>query len=190
MTDMLMVTTTVGMLDGVHGHTTHLRPRVALHLVLVIGTARLQDRLVDTATAGNDADHGAVRRGQHLLGAGRQLDAGLLRVRIVRDHGGIVARGARQLAAVAGPLLNIANDRTFGHRSDGHHVSDLQIRLPAAVHELAGVHALGRNHQLLAHLVPVRVSEVDHSQWSATAGIVDDVLQCKMCCGRLITDQG
>lgn len=32
LTDMLMVTTTVGMFNGIHGHTTDLRPAVALDL--------------------------------------------------------------------------------------------------------------------------------------------------------------
>ena len=59
---MLVVTTTVGMLDGVHGHTTHLGPAVPLHLVFVVGTAGLQDGLVDTSTSGHDANGGTVGR--------------------------------------------------------------------------------------------------------------------------------
>jgi hypothetical protein len=59
-TDMLVVTTTVGVLHRVHGHTTDLGPLVALDAVLVVGTASLEDRLVGTATAGDDTDHGAA----------------------------------------------------------------------------------------------------------------------------------
>ena len=71
-----MVTTTVRMVNGlwkneqsssiqnestnVHGNTTDARPAVALRLVLVVGTASLEDGLVDTATAGNDSDHSTV----------------------------------------------------------------------------------------------------------------------------------
>merc|ERR1719230_1119109 len=51
-----MVTTTVGVLHGVHGHTSHLGPRVALHAVLVVSTTSLQDGLVDTTPTSNDAD--------------------------------------------------------------------------------------------------------------------------------------
>lgn len=50
LSNVLVVTTTVWMLNGVHGHTTHLRPAVPLYLVLVVGTACLKDRLIDTAT--------------------------------------------------------------------------------------------------------------------------------------------
>ena len=64
--NVLMVTASVGMLDGVHGHTAHLGPAVALRLVLVVRAAGLQHRLVNSAAAGHDADHGAVRRGDDL----------------------------------------------------------------------------------------------------------------------------
>merc|ERR1719222_1395421 len=40
LTNMLMVTTTVGMLNGIHSNTTNLRPRVPLCLVLVVGVTR------------------------------------------------------------------------------------------------------------------------------------------------------
>merc|ERR1739840_44487 len=43
-----MVTTTVGMLHGVHGNTTNLGP--AVPLVFVVSTTSLQDGLVDTST--------------------------------------------------------------------------------------------------------------------------------------------
>ena len=52
---MLMVTTAVRMLDRVHGHTADLWPAVPLRLVLVISPAGFQHRLVDSATAGDQA---------------------------------------------------------------------------------------------------------------------------------------
>ena len=64
--NMLMVTTTVGMLYGVHSHTTNLGPAVALNLKLMVGTSSLQHGLVNTATTGNDTDHGSVGRRDHL----------------------------------------------------------------------------------------------------------------------------
>merc|ERR1740130_534627 len=66
-TDVLMVTSTVRVLDGVHRHTTDLRPAVALDAVLVEGAARLQQRLVNAAAAGDDADRRASARVHKLL---------------------------------------------------------------------------------------------------------------------------
>merc|ERR1719152_47434 len=65
--NVLVVTTTVWVLDGVHGDATRLRPRVALGLVLVERTASLEHRLVDAATAGNDADRCTRKAGDGLL---------------------------------------------------------------------------------------------------------------------------
>merc|ERR1711924_378949 len=49
-TDVLVVTTTVGVLHWVHGAATNLGPAVALDAVLVEGTASLHHGLVGAAT--------------------------------------------------------------------------------------------------------------------------------------------
>merc|ERR1719371_3331 len=69
LSNMLMVTTTMGMLHRIHGNTTHLWPAVPLHSVLVEGSAGLEDRLVDPSTSSNTSNHGTVGRGDNLLGA-------------------------------------------------------------------------------------------------------------------------
>lgn len=153
LTDMLMVTTTMGMLDWVHGHTTHLGPAVPLGLVLVVGSAGLQHGLLGSTASGHDAHHGAVGRGHHLLGSRGQLDAGPLGVGVVGNDGGVVSGCAGQLASVSGLLFEVGDDGSLGHHADGHHVSDGQLGLLAAVDELSGVHAFAGNHQFLADLV-------------------------------------
>ena len=67
LSDVLMVSTSVGMLDGVHGHTTDLGPAVALGLVLVVGTAGLQHGFVNTTATGDNTNHGTVGGGDDLL---------------------------------------------------------------------------------------------------------------------------
>merc|ERR1719220_1412454 len=73
---MLMVTTTVGILDGVHGHTSDLGPAVSLDSVLVVSSAGLEHGLVATTATSDDADDGPVLGGVELLDAGGQLDPG------------------------------------------------------------------------------------------------------------------
>lgn len=174
---MLMVTTTVGMLHRVHGNTTHLRPAVTLHLVLVVGTTGLQDGLVNTTTAGNDADHSAICRWDDLLGTRWELDTGLLGIGIVSDDGGVVARSTSQTATITGLLLQIADDGTFRHLAKWHYIANLQGSLTAAVDELASVHAFGGDEHLLADLVAIGITEVNDSQRCATTGIVNDILK-------------
>ena len=79
------------MLNGIHSHTTNLGPAVSFDLIFMISPSSLQDRFVNTSTASNDTNHGSVGRGDHLFGAGWQLDPGPLRVGIVGDDGGVVS---------------------------------------------------------------------------------------------------
>ena len=51
----------------VHSHTTDTWPAVTLDLVLVVGSASLQQGLVDTTTTCNDTDHGTAVGRQDLL---------------------------------------------------------------------------------------------------------------------------
>ena len=44
----------------------HLRPAVPLHSVLVVGSASLEDWLVNPSTSSNTSNHGTVGRGDHL----------------------------------------------------------------------------------------------------------------------------
>jgi len=83
---MLVVTTTVRMVDGVHGNTTGLGPRVALDGELVLGSRGFEEGLVGSASARDDADHAAAGAGEHLFGAGGELDTGLALVGVVADN--------------------------------------------------------------------------------------------------------
>jgi hypothetical protein len=70
----LVVTSSVGMLNRVHGHTTHLGPAVPLHTVLVVGVTSLQHGLLSPASTSDLTDHGTAAAGDDLLGTGGELD--------------------------------------------------------------------------------------------------------------------
>ena len=67
-TNVLVVTSSVGMFNRVHGHTTHLRPAVPLHAVLVVGVTSLQHRLLSPASSSNLTNHGTAAAWDNLLG--------------------------------------------------------------------------------------------------------------------------
>ena len=163
------------MVDGVHRHTLHHRPAVALRLVLVVRVAGLEQRLVRAAATGDDTDHRAARRAQRLLHARRQLHARLALVGVVADDGRVVAARTRKRTTVAGLVLDVADDRTLGHLADGQHVADRQRRTLAAVHKLAGVHALRRDEGALHRRKAVRVAELHARKGRTTPGVVDDL---------------
>merc|ERR1719315_394316 len=171
-----MVTTTVRMLDGIHGHTTNLRPRVPLSLVFEVSSAGLQQGLVDSSSTGDDADHRAVAGRNRLLRSRWQFHFRPSHIRVVGDDGGVVAGSSGQFAAISQLLLQLADDGSLWHGADGHHVANRQVRLLAAVDKLARVHALHRDERLLALLEFVRISELDDGERRAASGVVNDVL--------------
>ena len=92
--NVLVVATSEGMLNRVHGHTPHAWPTIPLCLILVVGTAGLQNGLVNAATSSHHTDNSSVDGGDDLLGAQGQFHSGLLCLRVVGDDNRIVPRGS------------------------------------------------------------------------------------------------
>lgn len=157
--DVLVVTTTVRVVNRVHSHTTSARPRVPLDLELVVSATCLEQGLVDTSTTGNNTDRSTRRRRNRLLGTRRQTNTRRLAVRVVTDDGGVVTRRTRKRATVTGLLFDVAHNRTFRQRREREHVGNVERRLLTAVHELAGGETLGSDKSLDTGAVLVGVAE-------------------------------
>lgn len=56
-TNVLLVTTTVGMVDGVHSDTSNLGPSVSLGLVLPVSSASLEEGLIGSLATGDNTNH-------------------------------------------------------------------------------------------------------------------------------------
>lgn len=165
---MLVVTTTVRVIDGVHSNTTSTGPRVPLDLELVMSTTSLEQRFVDTSTTSYDTDS-STRSGRNgLLGTGRKTNTGSLTVGIVTNDGSVVTRGTSKGTTVTRLLLDVANDGTFGKGGEGKNVGNVQSGLLTAVDKLAGGKTLGSNKGLDTGAVLVRVTESDLGEGSAT----------------------
>ena len=167
-TNVLVVTTTVWVVDGVHGNTTSTRPAVALDTVLVVGTAGLEQWLVNTTTTSNDTDSGTSRAWHRLLHTGRQADTRCGTIGIMTNDGRVVTRRAGKRTTVTDLLLDVADNRTLRQRAERQDVTDAQQGLLTAVHELTGVHTLGSNERLSLVLVVVRVTERNTREWCTT----------------------
>lgn len=173
---MLVVTTTVGMLDGVLSNTTDLGPAVALDGVLVVSTASLEKGLVGTSATGDDTDLGTDVGLDGLLTAGGETKTGGALVIVVGDDDGEAAGATGEGTTVTNIGLDVADDGTLGDGGEGKDVAALKGGLLAAVDELAGVHALGGDEELGVALVTVGVQELNLGDGSTTTGVMDDVL--------------
>jgi len=84
-TNVLMVTTTVRMFDGVHGNTSNTGPVSLLGLSLEVGVVSLQKRLVSSLTTGANTNHSSAVTLDGLSATGRKSNSGLLTILGVTD---------------------------------------------------------------------------------------------------------
>lgn len=183
MTNVLMVTTTKGMLNGVHGHTSDRGPAISLGPELVVGATGLQHGLVQTTSSSGDTDGTSAGRLQDLLGTRRKTNTSGS-VLVVGNDGDIVTRGTGNFATISRGLLDVEANGTFSHLSQGHHVSNLHLRVLTAVDELSGVSTFGGDEVLLHEAVFVRVTEGDDGERGATGRVMNDLLDDTLCAGE------
>lgn len=162
-----MVTTTVGVVNGVHSHTTSSGPRVPLSTHSVVLPTSLKEGLVDPTTTSDDTDGSPASGRDSLLGARGQPDSGHTSLGVA-DDGGVVTRGSGERSSVTNLLLDVADNGTFGALADGEDVADVEGSLLAAVDERTGGETLSSEESLLSELVSVRVTEDNGSKGSTS----------------------
>ncbi len=125
-TDVLMVTTTVRMLDGVHGNTSDSGPVSLLGVGSVVGAVGTEHGLVSTLTAGDNTDHSSAATDDGLADARGESDTGLLAILGVADDDSGGAGGTGEASTVTEFGLNVGDDGTLGHGVNGKDVADRQ----------------------------------------------------------------
>lgn len=173
---MLLVTTTVRVINRVHGNTTDLGPLVSLNTVLVVSTTSLQDRLVGSSTTGNQTDHGSAVAADSLLAARRKSDAGNVLVGILGDDKSIVTGSTGHNTIVTKLGLNVADNSTLRDLAQRKNVSNSQLSLLSGEDELTRVKTLRSADEGVDSLESVGILELDRSNRSTSSRVVVDVL--------------
>ena len=174
-THVLLVTTTVRMLNGVHGYTSNGRPGVALDAELVPSTASLQHRLVGTPPTGNNANHGTALVNKGLLGPGRKADSGHSAVGVLGHDDSVVSGSTDHLSAVTSGLLDVADASSLGDLRQRKNVSNGDLGLLSLKDELSSIHTLRGSHQNILPLVSVGILELHLGDRSSSAGLVHQI---------------
>jgi len=175
-TNVLMVTTTMRMLDGVHGNTSNSGPVSLLGVSLEVGVVGLQEGLVSSLTTGNDTDHTSAGTLDGFSNTRRHSDSGLLEVFGVTDDNARVSGGTGNATTVTELSLNVGDDSTFGHGVHGEDIADGEGGFGASVDKLSSVDALDSDEILSALLVFILVSENNFGEGCTSTGVVHDVL--------------
>jgi hypothetical protein len=171
-----LVTTTVRVINRVHGNTTHLGPLVSFDAVLVKSTTSLQDRLVGSSTTGNQTDHGTAVAGDGLLAARRKSDTSDVLISILGNNEGIVTRSTSHNTVVTNLGLNVADNGTFRDLVQRKDISDGQLSLLAGKDELTGVKTLRSANKGVDSLESVGILELDGSNRGTSSRVVVNVL--------------
>jgi len=88
---MLVVTTSVGMVDGIHSDTSDSWESLSESLELVEKFTSLHDGLFVSSSSRNNTDGGSAETGNGLSGTGWESDSGSAAIICVTDDGGIGA---------------------------------------------------------------------------------------------------
>jgi hypothetical protein len=175
-TNVLVVSSSVGMLYWILRHTTNLGPVVALHSILVVSVSGLQKRLVGTSTSSYNADLCTYSRGNSFLSSGGKTETGGSFLVVVGNNNSEGSRSTSKSTTITNLRLNVAHDCSLGYRGEGKHVSYGESSFLSTVNVLSGVHTLGTKHKLVIPLETVCIEELNLSYWSSTTGVMHDFL--------------
>jgi len=174
-TNMLMVTTTVRMLDWVHGDTSNSWPVLSLSLHLVPNSVGLEEWLVSSLTTGGNTDHSSAGSDNSLSGSGWESDSGLLEVIGVTNDDSRGTGGSGERSSVSLLTLTVGYDGTLWHGADWENVSNGKGGFLTSVDKLTGVHSLDGNEILNSLLVSVCISEDNLCKWGSSTCVVNDI---------------
>jgi hypothetical protein len=173
---VLLVTTTVRVINRVHGNTTHLGPLVSLDAVLVECTTSFQDRLIGSSTTGNQTDHGTAVAADSLLATRWKSDTSDVLISILGNNESIVTRSTSHNTIVTNLGLNVADNGTFRDLVQRKDISDGQLSLLSGKDELTGVKTLRSANKGVDSLESVGILELDGSDRGTSSRVVVDVL--------------
>jgi len=172
---VLLVTTTVGMVDWVHGDTTHTWPSVSLGLVLPEGAAGLEQWLIGSLATSNDTNHSTASTLDGLSNTGWELDSGLGTIIGVTDDDSGGTGGSGEGATVTVLSLTVRDDGTFWHHVNWQNVANSEVSFLSSVDIHSCVHSFNSDEILSAGFVFVLVSERNLCKRGTSAGVVHNV---------------
>jgi len=174
-TDMLLVTTTEGMVNGIHGNSSNSRPSLSESLHLVVNSTSLKDRLIDSFSGGNQTNHGSSVTSEGLSGTRGKLDSGLAKIIGVTDDGSGGTGASGQFTLITRLGFDVTDGSTFGDLVDGEDVTGGEGSFMTAVNVLSSVHAFDSQEVGSLESILIRISESNSGEGSTTAGIVEDL---------------
>jgi len=124
---VLLVTTSMWMLDWIHSNTSNNWPDLSLSLVLVELVSGLENWLLNNTSRSNQSNHCSAFSVNGLSGTRWELYSGLAAVFRVTDDGSADTAGSGVAASVTWVQFDVANSCTFRDLVDRKDVSNCQM---------------------------------------------------------------
>lgn len=171
---MLMVTTTMRMVNGVHSNTSYLRESFSESLELVEQHTGLHDRLFISASSGDDPNGGSAGSWDGFSRSRGQSDSRPCSVFWVTDDRRVGSRASRVRTFISNSRFDITNGCSFRNSIDWENIADGHGSLPPAEQVLPGVCSFRSQEVFCSMFVSVRVSEVNFQEGSSSSWIMHD----------------
>lgn len=171
---MLMVTTSVRVINWVHTNGSDLREHFSFGLLSPVDITGFEDWFLVSSSSGDDADHSSGVSVDGLSNSGWEFDSGLFSVFGLSDDSGEGSGSSGELTIISVVELHVADGSTFWHFIDGQDVADGDSGFGTTVDVLSGVKTLGGDVVFGLESVLVGVSELDFGQRGASSWIMDD----------------
>jgi len=176
MSNMLMITTTMGMFNWVHCNTSNSWPVISLSTCLEPGVSGLEEGLIGSLSTSADANHGSANALDALSGSGWESNSGLPAVVGVTDDNSWCAWGSGESSSVSEFTFTVWDDGTLWHLIHWKNISNGERCFCAGIDELACVHSFDSDEVLNSLLVSVCISEGNLREWGTSAWVMNDVL--------------
>jgi len=124
MSNMLLITTTMRMIYGVHSNTSNSGPSSTLCLVFVVLTTGLANWLVGSSTSSTYSNHGSAVTWNSSSATTWKSDSCLSSIIWVTDNDCWGSTGSSEWSSVSCLSFTVGNNGTFGEKVDGQDIAD------------------------------------------------------------------
>jgi len=175
-TNMLMVTTTMRMLNRVHCYTSNSRPVVSLSSSFEPWVGSLQERLIGSLSSSNNSNHSSAASKDGLSGSGWKSDSSFLTVIGVTNNDSWGSGSSSEGSSISHLTLAVGDNSSFWHRLDWKNITNREWSLGSGVNKLSSVHSFDSDEVLNSLLVSVCISEDNFCKWGSSTWVMNDIL--------------
>jgi len=123
-TDVLVVTSSVGVVHGVHDDSSNSGPHLSLGLISMMLSSGLQNGLIGSLSSSDQSNGGSARSWDGLSGSRWQSNSGLKSIFGVSNNSNGGSGASSVGSSVADLSLDVVAAGTLWNLIDGQHISD------------------------------------------------------------------